>query len=91
MRRLHDALVAEPHVARVYTETKREAYAEFQRLYTCSASVPPSSVPASYRLILDEVSVAQRDALVRQVYRLPGVGSISCDPSSPCVDVRRSG
>jgi hypothetical protein len=91
MRALYDALVAEPHVARVYTETKRQAYAEFQRLYTCSASVPRSAAPASYRLTLETVTVPQRDALVRQIYRLPGVGSVSCDPSNPCVDVRPSG
>jgi hypothetical protein len=90
-RALHGALVAAPHVGHVYSETKREAYAEFQRLYTCSAAVPRSSAPASYRLVLDQVTVAQRDALVRQIYRLPGVGSVSCDPSSPCVDVRRGG
>src|SRR3954469_15912200 len=84
-RSLYDALVHEPHVARVYTETRREAYAEFQRLYTCSAQVPRSAVPASYRLTLEGVTTPQRDALVRVIYRLPGVSSVSCDPSSPCV------
>ena len=90
-RALHDALVGELHVARVYTETRRQAYAEFQRLYTCSAQVPRSAVPASYRLILEQVTRPQRDALVRLIYRLPGVGSVSCDPSSPCVDIRPTG
>ena len=90
-RALHDALVAEPHVARVYTETRQQAYAEFQRLYTCSAQVPITAVPASYRLVLDHVTTPQRDALVRLIYRLPGVGSVSCDPSSPCVDIKPPG
>ena len=90
-RDLHDALVREAHVTRVYTETRREAYAEFQRLYTCSAKVPRSAVPASYRLVLDKVTTADRDALVRMIYRLPGVGSVSCDPSSPCVGIKPAG
>lgn len=86
-RQLHDALVAEPHVAHVYTETKREAWEEFRRLYTCSDQVPPASLPASYRLVLDSITLPQRDDLVRRIYRLPGVRSISCDPSAPCVNV----
>ena len=90
-RALYAALVAEPHVAHVFTETRRQAYAEFQRLYTCSASVPRTAVPASYRLVLDRATVPQRDALVRQIYRLPGVASVSCDPSSPCVNVQPGG
>jgi len=85
---LYDALVAESHVAHVYTETRKQAFEEFQRLYTCSASVPRSAVRASYRLVLDTVTTPQRDALVRQIYRLPGVGDVSCDPVSPCVGVR---
>ena len=88
---LQDALVATPHVAHVYTETKDEALEEFRRLYTCSAGVPRSAVRASYRLVLDTVTTPQRDALVRQIYRLPGVGDVSCDPVSPCVDVRSGG
>ena len=86
---LHDALVTEPHVAHVYTETRKQAYEEFQRLYACSAGVPRSAVRASYRLVLDTVTTPQRDALVRQIYRLPGVGDISCDPVSPCVGIGR--
>lgn len=85
---LYDALAAESHVAHVYTETKKEAYQEFRRLYTCSAGVPRSAVRASYRLVLDAVTTPQRDALVRQIYRLPGVRDVSCDPVSPCVAVR---
>jgi len=88
---LYGALVAEPHVAHVYTETRQQAYEEFQRLYACSAGVPRSAVRASYRLVLDTVTIPQRDALVRQIYRLPGVGEVSCDPSSPCVSVARAG
>jgi cell division protein FtsX len=90
-RDLHDALVAVPHVARVYTETKRQAIEEFQRLYTCTAGVPRSAIPASYRLVLDTVTTPQRDALVRRIYRLPGVGDVSCDPVSPCVGVGSGG
>ena len=86
--RLGDALRALPHVTSVYTETKDEAWQEFRRLYTCSDQVPRSSLPASYRLVLDEIPLQQRDALVRQIYRMPAVKSVSCDPSSPCVGVR---
>jgi len=89
-RALHDALVSEAHVAHVYTETKREAWEEFRRLYTCSDQVPRSALPASYRLVLDQVTLPQRDDLVRQIYRLKGVRSITCDPSAPCTTVRRS-
>lgn len=85
---LHDALVAEPHVARVYTETKHEAWEEFRRLYTCSDQVPRSALPASYRLVLDNITLPQRDEVVRRIYGLDGVRSITCDPSSPCVHVR---
>jgi hypothetical protein len=87
-RALHDALATTPHVAHVYTESKREAWEEFRRLYTCSDQVPRSSLPASYRLVLDSVTLPQRDKVVRQIYTLPGVRSITCDPSAPCVDVR---
>ena len=80
-------LRGEPHVVRVYRETKRQAYAEFQRLYTCSAQVPHSALPASYRLILDEVTTSERNSLVQRIYEIPGVRSVSCDPSSPCTNV----
>jgi hypothetical protein len=88
---LYDALAAESHVAHVYTETRQQAYEEFQRLYACSAGIPRSAVRASYRLVLDTVTTPQRDAMVRQIYRLPGVGDISCDPSSPCTAIRPGG
>ena len=84
---LGDALAKEPEVAHVYRETASQAYAEFQRLYTCSANVPRSDVPASYRLVLNDVGRSARDALVRRIYALSGVGSVSCDPVSPCVNV----
>lgn len=89
VRALHGRLAGLDHVKTVYFESRAEAYAEFQRLYTCSAQISRSDLPASYRLVLDQVTRPQRDALVREIYRLPGVGSVSCDPSSPCVDVRR--
>jgi hypothetical protein len=85
------ALARAPEVAHVYRETKRQAYAEFQRLYTCSAGVPSSAVPASYRLVLRDVDRSARDALVRRIYGLAGVGRVSCDPVSPCVNVQPAG
>ena len=86
--KLGAALRSTPGVTRVYTETKDEAWQEFRRLYTCSDQVPRSSLPASYRLVLSSLSLQRRDALVRQLYRMPGVKSVSCDPSSPCVDLQ---
>jgi len=82
---LGDQLRALPEVKTVYFESADEAYQEFQRLYTCSADVPRSAVPASYRLVLDNVRRPQRDALVTRVRGLPAVASVSCDPSSPCL------
>jgi len=73
------------HVKTVYFESADEAYAEFQRLYTCSADVPRTAVPASYRLVLDHTTREQRDTLVNDMRRLSGVASVSCDPSSPCL------
>ena len=90
-RQLYDALTAESHVAHVYTETKQQAWGEFQRLYTCSAQVPHNAVRASYRIVLDSgTTTPQRDALVRAIYRLSGVGDVSCDPFSPCTNIRPS-
>lgn len=82
-------LAALPHVRHVYFESQAQAYAEFQRLYTCSARLRPGTLPASYRLVLGPVTRPERDALVRAAAALPGVGSISCDPASPCVNVTR--
>jgi hypothetical protein len=78
-----------PEIRTIYFESSAKAYAEFQRLYTCSVQVPRSAVPASFRLLLHAVTRSQRDELVRSVIRLPAVASVSCDPSSPCVNVRR--
>jgi len=82
---LGDLLRASPGVRTVYFESADEAYAEFQRLYTCSADVPRTAVPASYRLVLDHTTREQRDTLVNDMRRLSGVASVSCDPSSPCL------
>jgi cell division protein FtsX len=78
-------LRAMPEVKTVYFESADEAYAEFQRLYTCSADVPRSAVPASYRLVLEPIKLPQRDDLVSRLRGLPAVASVSCDPSSPCL------
>ncbi|HMC70584.1 MAG TPA: permease-like cell division protein FtsX [Mycobacteriales bacterium] len=82
---LGDQLRAMPAVKTVYFESAEQAYQEFQRLYTCSADVPRSAVPASYRLVLKAVQRPQRDDLVTRVRGLPAVSSVSCDPSSPCL------
>lgn len=89
VRSLRSELSNLPDVSAVYFESRAQAYAEFQRLYTCSAEVPQSAVRASYRLVLDQVTRPERNRVVRAIYRLPGVGSVSCDPSSPCTDVSR--
>lgn len=78
-------LRALPGVAKVYFESADEAYAEFQRLYTCSADVPPSAVPPSYRLVLAPMTRAKRDQLVATIRAMPAVESVACDPSSPCL------
>jgi cell division protein FtsX len=85
VRALGDRLRSLPKVRSVYFESADQAYAEFQRLYTCSADVPRSAVPASYRLVLRAVKRPQRDALVADVRGWPAVKSVSCDPSSPCL------
>jgi FtsX extracellular domain len=81
----------DPLVSRVYFESQREAYREFQRLYTCWTAVPSSQAPASYRLILTPAATfGQRNALVEQLARLPAVDTVSCDPTVPCVSAVRS-
>jgi len=82
---LGDRLRRTPHVRQVYFESAADAYAEYQRLYTCSGGVPRSAVPASYRLVLGPTTHSQRDAMVRLIVRMPGVHAVSCDPSDPCV------
>lgn len=91
IRSLGAGLRSNPLVRRVYYESKAEAFAEFQRLYTCSASVRNPQIPASYRLQLDAgTSVDARDALVTHVLGEPGVATASCDPSNPCVQTVES-
>jgi len=75
-------------IQRVYFESHREAFHEFQRLYTCWASVPESSAPASYRLILiPGISIAARDRLVGRLAGLHVVDGVSCDASIQCLAV----
>jgi FtsX extracellular domain len=84
-------LRADPLASHVYFESSREAYLEFQRLYTCWASVRRAQTPASYRIVLvPTASIASRDILVARLVRRHDVDSVSCDPSVPCVDVVRS-
>jgi hypothetical protein len=84
-------LRANPAVRRVYYESKAEAFAEFQRLYTCSVGTLHSQVPASYRVVLKQgTTVAARNRVVGTTVRELGVETASCDPSNPCVDVVQS-
>jgi hypothetical protein len=91
VRRLGDDLRHQAHVRTVYMESTAQAYGEYQRLYTCWAGVPRSAVPASYRLVLDPLAQADRDALVREIVRLPGVKDVACDPSDPCTQAATAG
>jgi hypothetical protein len=78
-------------VAKVYQESQRQAFEEFQRLYTCWTSVSPSQTPASLRIVLvPTATIAGRDALVARLLREPVVDSISCDPVLPCTNVVHS-
>ena len=77
-------------VKTVYAETQAQAWAEFQRLYTCSAQVPRDSVPASLRIVLFPLTRPERDDVVRRLHELAGVAGVSCDPSSPCTDGQAS-
>jgi FtsX extracellular domain len=80
-----------PAVLHVYYESKAEAFREFQRLYTCSASTPNPHIPASYRVVLKQgTTVAARNRIVGSTVREPGVETVSCDPSNPCVDIVQS-
>lgn len=88
---LRDKVDRIAEVKHVYSETKDQAWAEFQRLYTCSEQVPRDSVPASLRIVLFTVTRTERDDVVRRLRALPGVAGVSCDPSSPCTDVEPSG
>lgn len=89
---LGDRLRHTPGVAQVYFESSAQAHAEYARLYTCSAQVPESEVPASYRLVLATgVTHSRRDDLVREIVRMPGVSDVACDPSDPCVTAATQG
>jgi hypothetical protein len=92
VRSLARTLRHDPLVAQVYFESRRQAYAEFQRLYKCWASVPPSSTPASYRLVLvSGISSADRDRLVGRLAGLDAVDGVSCDASVRCLAVVGTG
>jgi hypothetical protein len=87
-RTLGSGLRSNRQVKRVYYESKAEAFAEFQRLYTCSASVKNPDIPASYRLqLMAGTTVSARNALVGRILGEPGVATASCDPSDPCTAV----
>jgi hypothetical protein len=82
---------ASPRITKVYFESQAEAYAEFQRLYTCWANVDRSETPASYRVVLTPTTrIDARNDLVADLIQLPHVDSVSCDPSLPCTQVVRS-
>lgn len=90
-RQVAVALRKAPIVDSVTFETKAQAYAEFQRLYTCWASVPRSQTPASYRVVLvASAPITQRNALVARLLHEPGVDTVSCDPSLPCTTIVQS-
>jgi hypothetical protein len=81
-------LRSDPLVQTVYFESAKQAYQEFQRLYTCSAGVARSQTPPSYRLeLVPTATLAARDLLVRRLARQPAVDTVSCDPTVPCVNV----
>ncbi|HEX3825437.1 MAG TPA: permease-like cell division protein FtsX [Mycobacteriales bacterium] len=83
--KLGATLKSSPLVQTVYFESKKQAYEEFQRLYTCWASVPSSQTPASYRVDLKPaVSITARDALVTRIARMADVDTVSCNPVIPC-------
>jgi hypothetical protein len=91
VRRVGNALHKSLIVEKAYFESQSEAYAEFQRLYTCWAAVPRSQTPASYRLVLQLTStIGQRNALVARMLRNPAVDTASCDPAVPCTDIVNS-
>jgi hypothetical protein len=78
-------LRADPRVRTVYFESRKQAYEEFQRLYTCWAGVSRSQTPASYRVDLKPtVSIADRNSLVSTISRLPDVDYVACNPLIPC-------
>lgn len=93
----HDVLAignylrSDAQVQHAYFESRHQAYAEFQRLYTCWKSVPSSQTPPSYRLVLVHgATLVTRDLLVKRLLRKPAVDSVSCDPSVPCTNIVES-
>lgn len=88
VRALGAYLRGDPLVQTAYFESQHQAYEEFQRLYTCWTAVPKSQAPASYRVLLFRTAtLGARDLLVRRLTKQAAVGSVSCDPSVPCVDI----
>jgi hypothetical protein len=82
-----------PEVASAYFESARQGYAEFTRLYTCSAALSAKRTPPAYRVSLrGGTTFGQRDALIARVLRLPAVErfGVACTPELACVDVVRS-
>lgn len=78
-------------VHKVYFESQRQAYKEFQRLYTCWAAVPASQTPASYRIVLTPIATfLERNALVQRLVNLPAVDSVVCEPTVPCTNIVRT-
>lgn len=89
--RIRQLIRRNPLVERSYYEDQAQAYAEFQRLYTCWAHVARSQTPASFRVSLTPTTtIAQRNRLVAQLLREPGVDTVSCDPALPCTDIVQS-
>lgn len=82
---LGNLLRADPRVQTVFYESKKQAYEEFQRLYTCWTTVARSQTPASYRVdLMPTVSIAARNDLVAQLARRSDVDSVACNPIIPC-------
>jgi hypothetical protein len=81
-----NTLRGDSRVQTIYYESKKQAYEEFARLYTCWAAVPRSQTPASYRVDLKStVSLAERNDLVTTISRLPDVDTVACNPVVPCI------
>jgi cell division protein FtsX len=85
VRLLGELIRGNPLVRTTYFESSSQAFAEFQRLYTCWASVARSQTPASYRLVLSPTAtVNDRNQLVNSLVSQPDVESVSCAPALPC-------
>jgi hypothetical protein len=86
--KLGNTLRADPDVQTAYFESSKQAYEEFQRLYTCWTSVPPSQTPASYRVVLyPTVTIGERNDLVARLVKQHDIDSISCNPTAPCTSI----